>query len=74
MKNAALFLAWLTVCGTVEQIFDSPLALAMFMMAFVVMIIAAVVPGKERKRNVTRRNHYTRVRPDLSGNVYKRIA
>lgn len=41
MKNAALFLAWLTVCGTVEQIFDSPLALAMFITAFVVMIIAA---------------------------------
>ena len=74
MRKTVLFFAWLTVCGTVEQIFDSPLALAMYITAFVVMIIAAAVPGKERKRNTTRRGNYTRVRPDLSGNVYKHIA
>ena len=74
MKNAALFLAWLTVCSTVEQIFDSPLALAMFITAFVVMIIAAAVPGKEGKRSVTRRGNFTRVRHDFSGNAYKHIA
>ena len=74
MKNAALFLAWLTVCGTVEQIFDSPLALAMFITAFVAMIIALAVPGKEGKRSVTRRGNFTRVRSDLSGNAYKHIA
>ena len=73
-KEAILFLAWLIACGTVEQIFDSPLALAMFITAFVVMIIAAAVPGKEGKRSVTRRGNFTRVRPDLSGNVYKHIA
>lgn len=74
MRKTVLFFAWLTVCSTVEQIFDSPLALVMFITAFVVMIIAAAVPGKEGKRSVTRRGNYTRVRHDLSGNAYKHIA
>ena len=74
MRKVIMFLSWLTVCGTVEQIFESPLALAMFITAFAVMIIAAAVPGKEGKRIVTRRGNYTRVRPDLSGNAYKHIA
>ena len=74
MRKTVLFFAWLTVCSTVEQIFDSPLAMVMFITAFVVMIIAAAVPGKEGKRSVTHRGNYTRVRPDLSGNAYKHIA
>lgn len=74
MRKTVLFFAWLTVCSTVEQIFDSPLALVMFITAFVVMIIAAAVPGKEEKRSVTRRGNYTCVRSDLSGNAYKHIA
>ena len=73
-KEVILFLAWLIACGTVEQILESPLALIMFITAFVVMIIAAAVPGKEGKRSVTRRGNYTRVRSDLSGNAYKHIA
>lgn len=74
MRENIIFFSILIAGGSVGKIPDDWHALALFFAAFAVAVIVFFWPERRKKRNVTRRNHYTRVRHDVSGDAYKHIA